>query len=168
MNDDERDELIEGYIEEHLADDPAAAQRWRDSFKYWALDDNDELVGFDDVVEWAKFKAARGEEGSQPIKQEYVVGPDGATYFVSTVLIGLDMGMGVSAAPLIFETMIFKMLDPPRWIKLFDKPHLEERSTMDYQDRYSSKAAALAGHDQATAHVRDGKLVEEEGLPPWE
>lgn len=57
-----------------------------------------------------------------------------AGYLVSTVWSGLDPRM--ADPPAIFETMI---LGPDR---------------DDYQDRYATERAALAGHDRAIAYLR--------------
>jgi hypothetical protein len=56
---------------------------------------------------------------------------------VSTVWLGLNHNFG-SGPPLIFETMIFG----------------GEHDS--YQDRYSTEAEALAGHDRIVAVLRDG------------
>lgn len=53
--------------------------------------------------------------------------------WVSTVWLGIDHSFGTPGPPIIFETMIF------------GGPHDQE------QWRYSTEAAALAGHDQAVA-----------------
>lgn len=59
---------------------------------------------------------------------------------VSTVWLGLDHNWG-GGPPVIFETMIFP--------------------EADYQERYTTEAAALAGHDQAVEHVRSGAYAAE-------
>lgn len=55
---------------------------------------------------------------------------------ISTVWLGIDHRFGFGELPVIFETMIFP--------------------ESDYQERYATEAAALAGHDQAVEHVRSG------------
>jgi hypothetical protein len=57
---------------------------------------------------------------------------------VSTVWLGLDHRFD-EGPPLIFETMIF------------GGPHDQ------YCDRYSTEEAALAGHDQTVAALREGR-----------
>jgi hypothetical protein len=64
---------------------------------------------------------------------------------VSTVWLGLDHSFGMHGPPIIYETMVFG-------------GKLDE--TMD---RYASWDAALAGHDQLAAAVRDAEASE---LPP--
>ena len=79
-------------------------------------------------VEWARLM------GQWPKRQVAVTVFDGVE--VSTVWIGLDVGLE-NESPLIFETMIFGgPYDHWRW-------------------RHPTREAALAGHDQATALVRD-------------
>jgi hypothetical protein len=57
---------------------------------------------------------------------------------VSTVHLVLDHGFG-EGPPIIFETMIF------------GGPYDQ------WQDRYSTEAAAIAGHDQVVAALRQGR-----------
>lgn len=58
---------------------------------------------------------------------------------VSTVWLGLNHNMTGIGPPLIFETMIFGG-PHDRWMK-----------------RYPTEAAAIAGHDQAVAALREGQ-----------
>lgn len=58
---------------------------------------------------------------------------------ISTIWLGLDHSFG-HGPPLIFETMIFGM---------------EDEEILEYQWRYPSEIAALAGHDQAVALVKE-------------
>lgn len=68
-------------------------------------------------------------------------------WMVSTVLLGLDYNFLRNGPPIIFETMIF-----------------EGGSATDlYTDRYPTEEAALAGHDQAVAFLRQ-RLAEIERL----
>lgn len=62
-------------------------------------------------------------------------------WLISTIWTGLDLS---GQPPLIFETMIFKPDGSPC-----------------YQERWPTEAAALAGHDQAVAAVRD------HDVPTW-
>jgi hypothetical protein len=59
-------------------------------------------------------------------------------YLVSTVWLGLDHNYS-GGQPLFFETMIF---GPDGW-------------NGDYQQRYPTEDAALAGHDRAIAYLRN-------------
>ena len=77
------------------------------------------------------------------IKQESVSG-----HLVSTVWMGIDHRFTEKGAPLIFETMIF------------DQREDADSFSEDYCERYSTEDAALAGHDQALAWLRD-KLAQE-------
>jgi hypothetical protein len=63
---------------------------------------------------------------------------------VSTIWLGLNHNFG-DGPPLIFETMIFGLPD--------------EDEVGEYQWRYSTKEAALAGHDQAVALVKHNHPV---------
>jgi hypothetical protein len=58
---------------------------------------------------------------------------------ISTVWLGLNHNFSGLGPPLIFETMLFGL----------------DEEVDEYQWRYSTKEAALAGHDQAVALVRE-------------
>jgi len=58
--------------------------------------------------------------------------------YISTVFLGLDHGFG-AGTPVLWESMIFP--EQGEWHEL-------------YQDRYTSKAAALAGHEALCAKYR--------------
>jgi hypothetical protein len=61
---------------------------------------------------------------------------------VSTVWLGTDYNFGFGGAPLIFETLVFG-------------------GTLDgVMNRYPNRAAAIAGHDQIVAEVRDVEGIE--------
>lgn len=92
-----------------------------------------------DMMTWAK---TIENPVDKIVRQEHVDG-----WFVSTVFLGLDHRFG-DGPPLIFETMIF----PPGWPD--DVPTWFE----EYQERYSTEAEAVAGHDRAVAWLR-GKLA---------
>ena len=63
---------------------------------------------------------------------------DGSIVLVSTVWLGMDHNFfSDSGPPIVFETMVFGLADD------------------EYQERYATEEAALAGHDRALALVRD-------------
>jgi hypothetical protein len=70
------------------------------------------------------------------------------THNVSTVWLGLNHG--IDGPPLIFETMVFNEASD-RTVTAFgiELPDTE----WDLQDRYSTEADALAGHERIVAHV---------------
>lgn len=77
-----------------------------------------------DILAWGKWM----QEGDRRVARDEL--PDSVS--VSTVFLGLDHSFG-SGPPILWETMIF------------DGPHDM------YQDRYSSREEALAGHAKAVA-----------------
>ncbi len=77
-----------------------------------------------DLMEWARIF-----EDPEYKRVAETTLPDGT--WVSTVWLGLDHQYG-DGPPLIFETMVFQ-----------DKDNLDERD----QERYSTEAEALAGHE---------------------
>ena len=61
---------------------------------------------------------------------------------VSTVFLGLDHNRAGHGAPILWETMIF------------GGPHAE------YQERYTSAAAALEGHERAVKIATAGRAIQ--------
>lgn len=88
---------------------------------HYTLDRNGDPQPCADLMVWARWfeKAQR----SVALNEK-----DGVK--VSTVFLGLDHRFGTRGAPLLFETMVF------------GGPHDGE------QDRYSTRAEALAGHER--------------------
>lgn len=86
----------------------------------------------DDMLKWAD-----GMQDNQVALHEI------RGYKVSTVFLGVDSGHGVitGGPPMLFETMIFAA---------------ENGDELDLRQwRYPTEAAAVAGHDQVVATVRD-------------
>ena len=92
----------------------------------YLLDANGEPVRCDDLLEWA-----RAFETTNRLVALDRVGEVG----ISTVFLGLDYSFG-EGLPVLWETMIF------------GGPH------DGYQDRYTSRVEALAGHAKAVELVR--------------
>lgn len=63
---------------------------------------------------------------------------------ISTVWLGLDLGLSQSHKPLIFETMIFKE----------EEIEVEDKWDETYMERYSSYEEALEGHKKACEFVK--------------
>ncbi len=98
----------------------------------YILNDQGEVEACSDVLEWAKWMATH----DPTIARDHVTDQ----VRVSTVFTGFDYGWGLGGAPVLFETMIFG--GPyDRW-----------------QDRYTSKEAALEGHADAVTRARAGWL----------
>ena len=96
-----------------------------------------------DFMQWGKLFEDKEYQG---VAKDYI-----GNVHISTVWLGIDHGWGNLGPPLIFETMIFNC------------PEYE-----DYQVRYSTEEAALAGHAEAVALVREvtfGMAEDEEDLP---
>lgn len=62
---------------------------------------------------------------------------------ISTVFLGLDHRFGGEGPPILFETMIF-----------------DSENEGCFQERYTTRAQAIARHEQIVAMVRDGRLKE--------
>lgn len=93
---------------------------------------------------WARL---RQDRSVQVVAQEEVDLPGGDRAFVSTVWLGMDHSFGYGRQPLIFETMIF-------W-------EAGNYASEDYCERWTTRAQALAGHDQALEHARHLGLAPE-------
>jgi hypothetical protein len=87
------------------------------------------------------------------VKQENVTGGDGRDYWVSTVFVGIDMGLGFirGAPPVLFETMIFTQAGG---------------EVIDWGGRecvrYSSLDAARKGHEAAVTTRTMGSLIDQD------
>lgn len=92
--------------------------------------DADGNVQTADLMTWASwYKTAERHVGDTHI---------GAAH-ISTVFLGLDHSFSHIGPPVLWETMIF-------WT---------DHELDQYQERYTSKADALAGHERACQLVRD-------------
>ncbi len=89
----------------------------------YILNDAGEPEEASSLLAWAKWF-----ETADRIVASDIIGGD---VHVSTVFLGLDHNFGSAGAPLLYETMIFG------------------GEHDGYEDRYSSRVAALAGHADA-------------------
>jgi hypothetical protein len=95
----------------------------------YILDDAGEPVPEPDILKWGRWM-----EGVERLLIRTELAPN---ITVSTVFLGLDHGHGRgNNLPILWETMIF------------GGPHT------DYQERYTSREAALVGHEMAVALAR--------------
>src|SRR5687767_8891683 len=97
--------------------------------RWYVLNDKGEPVHEPDFL-----RAARAFETQDRAVAKTDIGPA----HVSTVFLGLDHSYG-GGPPMIFETMVF-----------WDGHDLHNEC-----ERYATRAAALAGHDQMVARVRE-------------
>jgi hypothetical protein len=93
----------------------------------YLLDAKGEPIAEPDLLTWAK---ALESQNRQVARDEI------GDVRVSTVFLGLDHSFGLDGPPILWETMIF------------GGPHDQ------YQERYSTRANAIAGHARALALVR--------------
>lgn len=89
-----------------------------------------EPVPVDDVIEWGRWFEGADEE-------RRIGATDVGDVHVSTVFLGLDHSFG-HGPPLLFETMVF------------GGEHDE------WQDRYSTRTQAEAGHEAVVSALRNG------------
>lgn len=88
------------------------------------------------------------------VAEDYVPGPNGTTYYVSTVWLGLDHNWD-GGPPLIFETTVF-----PYDAGGTGKPYHSERHCA----RYTSEAEAQVEHQTLVTSLRiNPNLLEETG-----
>jgi hypothetical protein len=105
----------------------------------YILDENGEPVLCPNLFEWG----AWFESHDRTIAYTEVKG-----LCVSTVFLGLDHNFFDGGAPLLFETMIFPLTDDGA---------VDCRSALDFQERYATRAEAIAGHTRAVDWVLAGQ-----------
>jgi hypothetical protein len=101
----------------------------------YILDANGDPVPCDDLFVWARW--LRDNERNRHVAHDKDEGPDGLEIRVSTVFLGLDHSFSLDDThpPVLWETMVFGgLLDGE-------------------QQRYTSKAAALRGHQAMCERV---------------
>ncbi len=107
-------------------------------FNKYILDDDGNPVGTNDLMEWAQWFESSGESHKDGEEHPRFVARDTVGEAdVSTVFLGLDHNFMGEGPPILWETMIF------------GGKHDE------YQDRYSTREAALKGHAAAMKMVKE-------------
>lgn len=93
----------------------------------------------------------RGRDYRRVADDEDVVTPDGRTYWVSTIWLGVDHGLGIlnDGPPRIFETMVFAGRPGDDW-------------SDQWCGRWSTEAQALAGHAYVVEILRTGAVAADE------
>lgn len=99
----------------------------------YILNDDGQPEPCEDLLTWGRWMESR--EARVVARDEF----DGGVR-VSTVFLGLDHSFG-AGEPVLWETMIF------------GGPH------SDYQERYTSREAALEGHREAVALVKGDSIT---------
>lgn len=99
----------------------------------YILDENGEAIPCNDLLAWAKWYE-RADRRVASWKS-----PLGAN--VSTVFLTMDHSFHDGGAPVLWETMIF------------GGQHDQ------YQERYTTRAAALQGHERAVQMVKDSETL---------
>lgn len=89
----------------------------------YILDEQGQPIEDEDLIHWA----AWFETANRHVAKDVL--PDGTK--ISTIFLGLDHGFGEQGLPVLWETMIF------------GGPHDQ------YQERYTSREEAIAGHAKA-------------------
>ena len=93
---------------------------------------------YNDVLEWAQDHERMLRDRTAFIGDTRIW-----PYRISTVWLGLDHNFSPNGPPLIFETMVFR-----RKLRFW-----RHWTSLD-QERYSTKEAAIAGHDQMVERFR--------------
>ena len=107
--------------------------------RYWILNDAGEPEPVADVLVWGSWFERASRDRSRIIAQDRDEQPGAPDVLVSTVFLGLDHNFNLSGAPVLWETLI---LGGP---------------ADGYMRRYTSRAAALAGHAEACLVARRAK-----------
>lgn len=107
----------------------------------YILDDDGNPVPCPDLITWANwFEQASVPRDDGQCDRHVAVslrGELGKETMISTVFLGLDHSLTPGAPPLLFETMIFR----------------PDSTADDYQERYTTREEALAGHKVTVALV---------------
>lgn len=96
--------------------------------RYYILDADGEPVPCDDVIAWARWFGETQTTGARVVAQSRDERPGAADVLVSTVFLGADHNFGRVGAPVLWESLVFG------------------GPTDGEMRRYTSRAAALAGH----------------------
>lgn len=99
---------------------------------YYKLDENKNAVPCADIHEFAKMY----EHSDRVVKQEHI-----DDVFISTVFLGIDHRFIDNSGPILFETMIFS------------------GEHDQYQERYSTWAEAVRGHDEIVERLKNSTLT---------
>lgn len=103
---------------------------------YYILDEQDEPKPTTDVLEWGAWMERASRLDLRRVAQDLDEGDPGKEIRVSTVFLGLDHNFFGRGKPILWETLVFGgVLDGE-------------------MDRYTSREAALAGHQAMCLRVR--------------
>jgi hypothetical protein len=106
------------------------------SSTYWILNDDGEPEPIEDLLEWARWMERARRERLNVIAQDRDEQKGAPDVLVSTIFLALDHNHFGIGPPILYETMVLG-------------------GAMDgYQERYSTREAALAGHARACEKVR--------------
>jgi len=109
----------------------------------YILDANGDPQPCDDIAVWGAWFERATKDRSRIVAADKDEGPNGGEVLVSTVFLGLDHNFSHAGPPVLWETLVFGG-------PLGDEMH-----------RYSSREAALAGHQAVCARVRAAMLKSE-------
>ncbi len=99
-----------------------------------------------DQIKFSEWHRLNTENPDYKIVKQTEIGP----FWVSTVLLGIDHGMGYGR-PLIFETLPF-WKEPDQWSTILQRKVRESFDSM--MQRYSTLAEAEIGHELVCEEVR--------------
>ncbi len=109
----------------------------------YILDASGIPVAEPDILKWARWQESVSECDSDGKHGRHIGRTLVNGVVVSTVFLGLDHNFSDVGPPVLWETMIYR--------EALEGEH--DRSWLDYQERYTSKADAIAGHTRAVDHV---------------
>jgi hypothetical protein len=100
----------------------------------YILDARGEPVPCEDLFAWGEWLETNDRTVDSTLVEE-----DTPRLRVSTVFLGLDYDHSGKGPPVLWETMIFASEEAPAF------------ESIDYQERYTSRAAAVKGHRRAVS-----------------
>jgi hypothetical protein len=105
----------------------------------YILDDDGQPLACPDVLVWGQWMRDADKDRLRVVAQDKDEGPDGGEVLVSTVFLGTDHRFIGKGPPILWETLVFG------------------GALADEMNRYSSREAALAGHQVICQRVRAAK-----------
>ena len=111
----------------------------------YILDAAGEPVEVTDPMEWSQWFGTEIE--ARTVAKTNV----GDIVDVSTVFLGIDHRFSGTGPPVLWETMVFVMIPPPPAVLRVSGDVLRWH---DYQQRYTSRVAAVRGHNEVVQEIR--------------
>jgi len=112
--------------------------------RHWILDENRRAVPVD-MMTWARWM----NSAERIVKQETI-----GDYWISTVFLGLDHNYAEEGPPILWETMVFRKLDPPKTIVIQGKTFTHDSESVEQERCAGNWEQAEAMHSAMVERVQ--------------